>query len=351
MSKLANQWVEIFEAGQYGEKGSYSAADLDKIVASYDPKKHEAPVVIGHPKDNAPAFGWVESLKREGNKLLAKFRDIVPEFEKVVEQGLFKKRSVSLYGGDAPSLRHVGFLGAMPPHVKALADIKFESSEKEVVFEFDEENATMFDEKKFSDGLIDRMKTMFSDLLKEMKGEKPTTKTGEFSEADKKKLEDDLAAEKKKTAEFEEKLATAERTKKVDATLAKLKAAKKYIPAFDKMGVPAIFHALAEGNIEIEFGEGDKKKKTSAYDLFESFFENVGEIIPMKEIATGARKTASKVIKFTEPENGSEVVGQNIAEYADKLMKEDKTISLDEAYRRARRELGSDTGGSSANAV
>lgn len=59
-------WIEIFRAGDYGPKGRYSEADLDRIASSYDPALHEAPVVIGHPEHDRPAYGWVEALKREG---------------------------------------------------------------------------------------------------------------------------------------------------------------------------------------------------------------------------------------------------------------------------------------------
>ena len=128
---VTNSWIEIFKAGKQtdsqGREKDFTAADLDKIVSSYNPANHEAPVVIGHPQENAPAWGWVEGLKREGQVLLAKFKDLVPEFVDLVKQGMFKKRSISLYPD--LSLRHVGFLGAVPPAVKGLADIQFNADE------------------------------------------------------------------------------------------------------------------------------------------------------------------------------------------------------------------------------
>ncbi len=54
-----------------GREQKFTEADLDSIAASYDPKKSEAPLVFGHPTTDAPAYGWVESLKREGEKLFA----------------------------------------------------------------------------------------------------------------------------------------------------------------------------------------------------------------------------------------------------------------------------------------
>jgi hypothetical protein len=76
---MNGKWIEIFRAGRQtdstGNTREWTEADLDTIVERYDPARHEAPVVVGHPTDNAPAFGWVEALKREGKTLLAKFRE------------------------------------------------------------------------------------------------------------------------------------------------------------------------------------------------------------------------------------------------------------------------------------
>lgn len=137
MAKGFNGWIEVFRAGEQtdssGNTRKWTSSDLEKIVENYNAKEHEAPVVIGHPKDNAPAFGWVEKLKMDGEVLLAKFKDLIPEFVEAVEKGLYKKRSISLYPD--LKLRHIGFLGAMPPAVKGLADIQFSEEEIET-YEF-----------------------------------------------------------------------------------------------------------------------------------------------------------------------------------------------------------------------
>jgi len=134
-------WVEIFLGGkQTDSEGREHDGDqlIEKALASFDPRTHEPPLVIGHPQENAPAYGWVEGLRkavRDGTAvLLAKFRQVVPEFAAMVREGRFKKRSASFYPDGR--LRHVGFLGAAPPAVKGLADLKFESEEEHMVFEF-----------------------------------------------------------------------------------------------------------------------------------------------------------------------------------------------------------------------
>ncbi|MEG8946610.1 hypothetical protein [Rosettibacter firmus] len=125
------KWFSIFKTGKHtdssGNTREWTEADLDKIVENYDPKKHEAPIVIGHPKTNAPAFGWIEKLKRVGDTLYALPKQLANEFVEMVNKGLFKKRSISLYPDG--TLRHVGFLGAQPPAVKGLPDVEFKDED------------------------------------------------------------------------------------------------------------------------------------------------------------------------------------------------------------------------------
>lgn len=129
---------EILKTGKYinsnGKEVNFSQEDLNQIASSYDPSVSEAPIVIGHPKTNDPAYGWIDSLKVEGEKLIASASKIVPEFLDAVKQGLFKKRSVSLNPNN--SLRHVGFLGASLPAVKGLADLQFSELPEENLIEF-----------------------------------------------------------------------------------------------------------------------------------------------------------------------------------------------------------------------
>lgn len=120
--------VEVFKAGTWtdssGNTRTWTEEDLEEIVRQYnEQKEHEAPVVVGHPKDNAPAYGWVERLEKRGQSIWAKIKPTVEEFVDWVRRGLYKKVSVSLY----PNLllRHVGFLGATPPAVKGLKPPEF----------------------------------------------------------------------------------------------------------------------------------------------------------------------------------------------------------------------------------
>ncbi len=136
---------EIFRTGRLtssnGDEITFSAADMADVVSSYDPALHQAPLVVGHPKTNAPAFGWVKGLAVKGDRLVAEPERLDPTFSEMVKDGKFPKVSVALYspsskGNPTPGkyhLRHVGFLGAEPPAVKGLAPIEFSEGDDDVL--------------------------------------------------------------------------------------------------------------------------------------------------------------------------------------------------------------------------
>ena len=136
-------WKEVFKAGVHtdanGNEREWTQEDLDSIIEKYNNQlpddKHEAPVVIGHPVNNSPAYAWVEELKRDGETLLAKFTQIDPQFEDLIKEGRFKKVSIALYPD--MMLRHVGFLGAIPPAVKGLKDSQFSEDKQFISFNLD----------------------------------------------------------------------------------------------------------------------------------------------------------------------------------------------------------------------
>lgn len=124
-------WIEVFKAGEQtdsaGNTRVWSEADLAEIAQKYNKQsQHEAPVTVGHPKDNSPAYGWVDELKAVGDTLYAKFRDVEEQFKKMVNDKRFPKRSIALY--DDGLLRHIGFLGAVPPAIKGMPDAQFSGS-------------------------------------------------------------------------------------------------------------------------------------------------------------------------------------------------------------------------------
>ncbi len=149
--------IHIFRAGNHiannGTKVSVSESEITDMAEAYDPMVHEAPIVIGHPKNNDPAYGWISGLKAEGGDLFAETRQVNPEFAEMVRGGSFKKVSASVYMPAARTnpkrgkyyLRHLGFLGAVAPSVKGLKSAEF-SDDSDNVVSFEEDAAHDFRE-------------------------------------------------------------------------------------------------------------------------------------------------------------------------------------------------------------
>lgn len=137
--------IHIFRPGQHtdvsGQTLSFGEAELEASAKAYDPALFEAPLVVGHPQLDAPAYGWVESLSFAQGGLTAAPRQVDPAFAELVRAGRFKKVSASFYLPDSPAnpvpgvyyLRHVGFLGAAAPAVKGLKPVAFAAGEEGVV--------------------------------------------------------------------------------------------------------------------------------------------------------------------------------------------------------------------------
>lgn len=129
--------VEIFKAGTHramdGTEATYAERDLRVAAAAYDPTLYKAPIVIGHPEADAPAYGWVEALEYAAGTLSAWVDQVEPTFAEAVAEGRYRNVSASFWRRDAPSspkpgilyLRHVGFLGAAAPAVKGLKVASF----------------------------------------------------------------------------------------------------------------------------------------------------------------------------------------------------------------------------------
>lgn len=140
---LIDKWIPILKVGTFfdssGKKHTFDEKKLDLIAQKYADSEHEAPAVIGHPKTNSPAWGWVEGFKRVGTELVFKLSQVAPEFEQWVKDGRYKKRSISLYPDLTP--RHIGFLGGQPPAVPGLADaFSTPPDENLITFDFGEKH-------------------------------------------------------------------------------------------------------------------------------------------------------------------------------------------------------------------
>lgn len=335
-----DDWVPIFAGGkQIDSCGREHNGDelIDKAVQTFDPEYHEPPITVGHPRDNSPAFGWVSALKKgvqrlkDGrliNVLLAKFRDVVPEFAQAVRQGLYKKRSASFYPDGR--LRHVGFLGGMPPAVKGLADLKFAEGEYSLFFsdslapsargeeETEKEegagavitnraiNLTASQQQK-EDGAMtyseEQMKALLDQEREQLRTEfeeKLKASLLEFSErlnqvADEAAKKIDEAREQgrrdaaREFAEARQREKMAARRQQIKEFISQQLAAGKLLPAWERMGLAQFMEQL-DAEREFSFAEG---KNESPYQWFCSFLQELPRVVNFSEWATRAKNVAA----------------------------------------------------------
>ena len=139
--------IEVFRPGTFkpmsGDPITYTASDLRAIADAYDPDSAPAPVVVGHPDTDAPAYGWVDRFEydAQSERLFANLHEIEPQFADLVKGGRFKKVSMAFFGpaqshNPVPGTwypKHVGFLGAAAPAVSGLKNARFAAGDP-VVF-------------------------------------------------------------------------------------------------------------------------------------------------------------------------------------------------------------------------
>nr|MCH9780602.1 phage protease [Alphaproteobacteria bacterium] len=114
--------------------------DLDRIVAGY--QESTAPLVIGHPKNHHPAYGWVQSIRRQKDRLLATISDMSTDLQQAIRDKHFKHVSIALGTKDG-RLKHVGVLGAVAPAVKGLKPLTesaFSTSSDDQIYTYNESN-------------------------------------------------------------------------------------------------------------------------------------------------------------------------------------------------------------------
>lgn len=142
--------IRLARAGKFtsneGIEVSFTEDMMAQIAAAYDPAADPAPLVVGHPRLDDPAYGWVDSLAVEGGELVARpGADIEPAFAEMVRKRRFPKVSARFYPPDNPAnpkpgnwyLKHIGFLGAHAPGIKGLGTVQFSEGDDHGVATFD----------------------------------------------------------------------------------------------------------------------------------------------------------------------------------------------------------------------
>lgn len=377
------QAFEIFKTGKHtaanGVTLEFGEDMLKQAVVAYDPALHEAPIVVGHPKDNGPAYGWIKSLSfTEDGMIVANPDQVDADFAEMVEAGRFKKRSASWYLPDSPSnpkpgtlyLRHVGFLGAQPPAIKGLKDVSFGEAEEGVI-EFVEGQSSPY--------IWSMMAGLFRGLREWMIETKGVEQADKLlpgyaidelkSEADRKRAAEDeafrkameatpqpvatpifneqgqemltpeqiaalqaenerLKAEAQKSADFAEKeKSIAEREKalakkEIETEIDGLVAAGKVLPA-QKAGLAEFMSSLTDAEQVVEFGEGEQAKKVSPRQFMRDFLSSMPKLVEFGEKSGDDKGSAQDL-------TAQELADKAVA-YSEAMSKKGITVSATDA--------------------
>ncbi|MCA1492710.1 hypothetical protein I6F11_17455 [Ensifer sp. NBAIM29] len=143
--------IEVFRTGTFapmvGTEITYSGADLRAMADAYDVETAPAPLVVGHPAVDAPAYGWVDSFEFDAvaDRLYANVGQLEPAFSEAVKAGRYKKVSLSFHRPDSSANpvpgtwypKHVGFLGGAAPAVTGLKNVQFSAGDNAPIFTAD----------------------------------------------------------------------------------------------------------------------------------------------------------------------------------------------------------------------
>ncbi|TXT37405.1 MAG: hypothetical protein FD135_3636 [Comamonadaceae bacterium] len=325
-SLTAAKPLQIFKPGRHtamsGQALSFTESDLAATCAAYDPAKHEAPLVVGHPTHDLPAYGWVKSLAFSEGGIDATPAQVNNDFADMVAAGAFKKISACFYSPNSPSnpvpgvyyLRHVGFLGAQPPAVKGLRSPSFADAEEGVLTfsEWDDvDNASLwrglrewfigkfgqaeadtvipsYKVQSLEQGAQDEIKEAAAEAATDTKADAETA-TPQFSDPQ----------PQEPTVTPEEKAALEADNKRLTAELAEAKATQLHathvafcdgqpglLPAWRAVAVATLDHLAAQPEV-VQFGEGADRAPLT--DQFKAMLAALPAPVQFGEVATRER--------------------------------------------------------------
>ncbi len=199
---------EVFSAGKWNGD-EYTETDLDEMVQNFTELSEvvKPPVKIGHDvskwKDGLPSLGWITGLRKEGQKLIAKFSDVPELIYKAIKEKLYKRVSSEIYWNYKNAgkvyrrvFAGLALLGADVPAVTNLKDLEVFLSQLDNTSTFEEVRAydIINNETDGGHNMTDQEKKDYEDKLAAEKAAR------EKADADRIKAENELKEFKAKEA-------------------------------------------------------------------------------------------------------------------------------------------------------
>jgi hypothetical protein len=321
--------IRMLKPGRFtamnGKVVTFTEAMLQATAAAYNPETYAAPIVIGHPKHDDPAYGRVGIAEFTEGFLMGELHQVDPAFSEAVNSGKFNRVSLSLYEPDSPSNpvpgvyypRHLGFLGAMPPAVKGLGTVSFADGETGIIELGDWSDRTIARLlRSLKNKLIEKFGTDDAEAAlpewdiesvqeEALRPEIKTEATPEPAFAESNKEVGAMAMTAEQIAAKETELKQREEALKVEAnagihegnvTFAEgLVKGGKLLPVNKAAAVASLDFAcgITEGDT-IEFGEGQAKQTKAPADILRDLFNAMPKVIEFGELGGGHYDPASQ---------------------------------------------------------
>jgi len=320
----------------------FSAEAVAAIAGRYDPVDAPAPICVGHPKTDDPAYGWVDALAFANDRLIAQVGEVDPALDEMVQGGKFRRVSAAFHAPNSPAnpkpggyyLKHVGLLGAAAPAVHGLKRIDqaaFAEHDEDIVIEFATAPgaaniiADLF--ARLRDMIIERdgieaANQVISDwrlswLRQDDNWTPPADQaaTASYAEPDIPKTEktetpphqespmpkEETAPDPVELAAREAELArreAAQRQKEIGADIDALIADGKLLPAQREAAIA--FAAQLDDTAEIEFATGAPKQ--TAFAQFKALLDQLPQAVPTGETAAGDDTLPAAAADFAAPD-------------------------------------------------
>jgi len=378
-----SKWIEIFRAGKHTDSNGiehvYTDADIERTAALYKERKVDAPLVLGHPKGNGPAHGWIADLKADAGKLLMQAKDVTSDLATWVDKKMYKYVSPSLYPDGR--IRHLGFLGDTPPAVKdlpAVAFMEFGDDQDSFTFDYSADRGARYHIETVGN-VLRRIKNLFIskfsleevedvipewmiDSLKEAANipeeEKEQSMIPSFSEGKSNKKETDMTLEEAQkmindlnaqiqnlngqVSEFSESKIKLDQLEADRARLLKEKEDRtkkdiadfmetdgKAVPAKLKAPLSTLLFQLTTGDAVVEFAEGSETKKENAAGVVMELIKSKG--VPLGEFGKRTAAGGSDVDTSNFAEHGTVDEEREAIYKRAKAIEKEQNISFSEA--------------------
>ncbi len=238
------KWDTIFSTGTHtdskGRKRTWTIADLDELAKSSD-----VPVVVHHPKESKKAvtFAKTAEIRRMGNRLQARYKDISKGLEAAVKEGLRLAKSVSI-NPETMRLDHIGMLGyEQHPALDGLGAINFTRDAAHLTYT---EKSKMTDKERIAE---------LEAKIAELKTRQGIADVEKKLEHSKSELAAEQDAHKATKIEFEKyKQETEERA--LSARIDALAESGRILPA-EKNKIISFAKAMDDGKASMDFSRAD----------------------------------------------------------------------------------------------